>query len=96
MHEDIKTFSLDGEIGDSNLIEGKERLINFLEVSMRDCGAVPVLDIEPQFTLDYQPDKETYKFMLTLYGVHVGEEAAWETAGLMSGRKIMKHIQKPK
>jgi hypothetical protein len=96
MHEDIKTYTLDGEVDDKNLIETKERLVDFMENMIREHGAVPVLDMEPQFTLDYKSDKELYEFKLTLYGVYVGKDEAWEIAGLMNGKPIMRHIRKPK
>lgn len=92
MHDEVKRFPLDGEIVDSsNLVQAKERLVNFVETQMRDHGFVPTLDLEPQFTLDYNLDTETYRFQLSVYGVHVGEEKAWQTAGMMSGKLILKH-----
>jgi hypothetical protein len=96
MHEDIKTFTLDGKIDDSNLVQGKDRLIEFVETQMRDLGAVPVLDLEPQFTLDYIPELERYDFKLTLYGITVGEEDAWQIGGMMNGKLIPRYIPKDK
>ena len=93
MHEDIKTYTLEGEVDDTNLIATKERLVHFMENMMREHGAVPVLDIEPQFTLDYIESKQLYSFKLTLYGVYVGGEEAWQLAGLMNGKPIMRHNQ---
>lgn len=68
MHDDIRAFRLEGEISDDNLVETKERLIRFVEVQMYDEGYAPVLDLGEHFTLDYQPDTETYQFRLTVYG----------------------------
>lgn len=97
MHDEIHKFSLDGQIGDANLVEAKERLVLFLEDKMRDEGFVPALDIEPQFTLDYRPKDETYDFILTVYGIWVGRESACNTiAGMMSGKPIMKFIPSDK
>lgn len=90
MHDEIIKFSLDGEISDSNIVESKDRHVQFLETQMRDSGAVPALDLEPQFTLDYDAEKESYRFVLTVYGIEVGEEAAWQTAGIMAGKPIMR------
>lgn len=95
MHEDIKTFSLEGELKDSNLVKIKETLIRELESMMRDNGYAPVLDIEEQFTLDYEGDREIFKFRLTMYGVPV-EGNAWRVAGTMHGKQIMRYIMKPK
>jgi hypothetical protein len=91
MHDEVKRFPLDGEIVDSgNLVTAKERLVNFVETQMRDEGYVPVLDLEPQFTLDYNLDTEGYSFKLSVYGVHVGKEGAWQSAGMMNGKMITK------
>ena len=95
MHDDIKTFSLDGEVSDNNLVEAKERLIMSLEGMMRDHGCVPVLDLDPQFTLDYKPERELYEFKLTIYGVKIEEEEdSWETVGMMHGKPIMRYCGK--
>lgn len=92
MHDDINKFSLDGEIKDSgNIVEQRERLVNFLETQMRDEGIVPALDLEPQFTLDYNSETEGYNFQLTVYGIEVGKEEAWQVAGVMSGKPIAKY-----
>lgn len=91
MHDEISKFSLDGEINDtSNIVQQKERLVNFLETQMRDEGCVPALDLEPQFTLDYNRESETYNFTLSVYGIEIGKEEVWQTAGVMGGKMIMK------
>lgn len=97
MHDDIKTFTLEGELADSNLVQEKDRLVEFLEGQIRDLGSVPVLDLEPQFTLEYLPKSETYEFTLTIYGVPIeGEDDAWSLAGMMNGKIIPKDTQKDK
>lgn len=96
MHDDIKRFSLDGEIGDSNVVEAKERLVAFLESQMRDNGCVPCLDLEPQFTRSYNVESETYDFELSVYGIHVGRTKACDLAGIMGGKMISKSTPKPR
>lgn len=95
MHDDIEKFTLDGEVADNNLVEHKERLIMSLETVIRDKGFVPVLDIDPQFSLDYIPQESKYNFKLTIYGVEV-KENAWQIAGLMNGKVITRYIPKPR
>lgn len=90
MHDEIKKFSLEGELQDTNLVTIKERLVFSLESLMRDYGFVPALDLEPQFTLDYKPDAQAYEFTLSVYGVHVGKEQAWSVSGVMDGKPIQK------
>lgn len=91
MHDEVRRFPLDGEIADaSNLVETRDRLVYFVETAMRDHGFVPALDLEPQFTLDYDLDKETYKFVLSVYGIYLGREESWRCVGVMSGKKIMR------
>lgn len=96
MHDDIERFSLDGEIDSANLVEAKDRLVRFLETSMRDAGFVPALDLEPQFTRDYNPETEKYDFQLSVYGIKVGRAKACEAAGMMGGKMITSSIPKRK
>jgi len=96
MHDDIERFSLDGEIDSSNLLEAKERLVRFIETSMRDAGFVPALDLEPQFTREFNPETEKYNFQLSVYGIKVGRAKACEAAGMMNGKIISSSIQRPR
>ena len=96
MHDDIERFSLDGEIDSSNLVEAKDRLVHFLEQSMRDSGYVPALDLEPQFTRSYNPETEKYDFELSVYGIKVGRAKACETAGMMGGKMIALSTPNPR
>lgn len=96
MHEDIRKFSLEGDLSDTNIVETKERLVHHIENLMRDYSYVPALDLEPQFTLDYLPDANGFKFTLTVYGIKTDKEKAWSTGGIMSGKEIPKYIPKPK
>jgi len=96
MHDEIERFALDGEIDSSNLVEAKDRLVHFLEQSMRDAGFVPALDLEPQFTREYNPETEKYNFQLSVYGIKVGRTRACELAGVMGGKTILSSTQRPK
>jgi hypothetical protein len=91
MHEEIKKFSIQGIVGDeADVVQNKENLILFVEGDMRDEGYVPVLDMDPQYTQQYQPVNNWFEFALSVYGVHVGEDKAWDVAGMMNGKMIMK------
>lgn len=94
MHDDIIRYSLDGKISDTNVVQEKERLIHFMENQMRYDGVVPSLDLDPQFTWEYNSHSESYDFTLTVYGTHVGTEKAWKTAGTMAGTTIDRYSRK--
>jgi hypothetical protein len=95
MHEDIRKFSLEGEVTETNMTKTKERLVHHIESLMRDYSYVPALDLEPQFTLDYLDDG-AFKFSLSVYGIKVAKEKAWSTGGIMSGKEIPKYTPQPK
>lgn len=74
-HKKIKEFHIDGVIDDDSKIPSiRERYEMILVDMMRSQGYVPHLDIEPAFSLEYQDSK--YKFLLTVYGVHIGKARA--------------------
>lgn len=86
MHDEIIRYSLEGTMTEINIVEQRERLIHNLENQMRDVGAVPVLDLDPQFTLDYEPESETYNFSLTVYGTWT--EDASGVSGVCEGKPV--------
>ena len=94
MHDEVIRYFIDGEMVDGNIVEQKQRLVDFLESQMRDDGVVPSLDLDPQFTLDYNASKETYNFSLSVYGVWIGERESWQTSGVTSGKTISRHTPK--
>jgi hypothetical protein len=74
-------------------LQTRERLIHDVEAGMRDEGFIPILDLIPQFTREYDADTETFSFTLSVYGTHVGEENSWQQAGMMNGRLVEKYSQ---
>jgi hypothetical protein len=96
MHDEIRKFSLEGLLGEPNIVSTKERLVDHVENMMRDYSYVPALDIEPQFTLDYSPEDEGFTFTLSVYGVQVEKEKAWSTGGIMGGKEIPKYTPQHK
>lgn len=96
MHDEIRKFSLEGVLGEPNIVSTKARLVDYVERLMRDYSYVPALDLEPQFTLDYSPEDEGFKFTLSVYGVQVEKEKSWSTGGIMSGKEIPKYTPQPK
>lgn len=97
MHDDIRKFSLEGEVSDrANLVTHRDELVRCVEDMMREEGFAPALDLDPQFTLDYDPSKESYAFVLTVYGIEVGEDQAWQAAGMMCGKLITRSTPTPR
>jgi hypothetical protein len=94
VHYDIESFSLEGTINETALTEHRERLILWVESDMRDRGFVPVLDLEPVWSAWFDGDR--YQFKLTIYGVDIGRDEAWTTAGLMNGKRIPRHTVQPR
>ena len=95
MHDEIIRYSMSGQIPDANVVKAKERMTKFLEAQMKDNGCTPVLDLLPQFTLNYDAESETFGFELSVYGVFVGRQA-WQQDGMMNGATIMNSTLRPK
>ena len=73
-HRPIKKFSLEGKIyDDASIWKLKEAYLDLLDFQMRCCGYVTRLDIDPQFTIQYNESSETFSFWLSVYGVYVGK-----------------------
>lgn len=91
MHEEIKRFGHEGFVAEGvNTVDFKDSQVRFVESVMRDEGFVPALDIEAQYTQEYNVDENKFKYQVSVYGMYVGEEEAWRIAGVMSGRTISK------
>ena len=66
---------MDGHIlDDSAFWRLKDQYINLLTTKMRMSGYVPRLDIQPDFTLDYNQEKQYFEFELSLYGIYLGKK----------------------
>lgn len=83
MHDEIKRFYLTGEITSDKFLEAREALIKDVEDNMRDEGYVPVLDLLPQFTRNFNPESEVFNFELSVYGAKCNEERKY--SGVLNG-----------
>jgi hypothetical protein len=54
---------------------------------MRSAGFVPRIDIEPDFTLEY--DGKKYNFTLSLYGIYVGKVNSKKICGIDKNKPIL-------
>jgi hypothetical protein len=88
-HKPIKKFNLSGVIHDeSTLGRLKQEYIRLLESEMRLSGYVPRLDIDPDFTLDYNHNKKYFEFELTVHGIYTGRKQSEWIAGI-DGNKVV-------
>lgn len=94
MHDEIQRFNLNGEISDAEVSRTRDRLVDFVEGMMRDQGFVPALDLEPQFTLDFDPETQQFKFALSVYGVKIDKDKTWSVGGILSGKEIPRYTPK--
>ena len=87
MHENIKRYTIEGNTLDS--MQNRDWLIKSLETQMRDEGYVPSIDLDPQYTLEFDGGLDWFGFKLSVYGVYIGEDESWNVSGVTSGKKIM-------
>jgi hypothetical protein len=74
-HKPIKRFSLEGMIHDEATIGRlKIEYIRLLTTEMRIAGYVPRLDIDPDFTIQYNEKKEYFEFKLSTHGIYTGRK----------------------
>ena len=74
-HRPIKRFGLDGKIhDDADLIRLKQEYLKLVLLQMRLAGYVPKFDIDTDYTLDYNEQKNYFEFELSIYGIYVGKK----------------------
>lgn len=88
-HRPIKRFGLNGVIIDDSAIPRlQQEYIKLLVSEMRLSGYVPRFDIDPQFSLVYNENKETFDFKLSVYGVYIGRKKSEWTLGIDGTKAI--------
>jgi hypothetical protein len=87
IHRSIKRFHLEGQIYDDALIPRLQtEYINILNTQMKLQGYAPRLDLDPQFTIEY--NGRSYNFKLSVYGTFVGKKSAECIEGLYGSKTI--------
>ena len=96
-HKSIKTFTVEGIIKDDAAI-GRLRLeIERLKtLQMRELGYVPRLDMDPNFTIQYNNTKEHFEFILTIYGTYLGKRKSQCIMGIDGTLLVPTHKNKLK
>jgi len=94
MHEDVVRFEQKGHTLDAALVS--KWLVDEFERELRDKGFVPSIDNDPQLTVEYLPSEEMFEYTLSVFGVKVDKDKAWEISGVSRGKTVMKHTQPSK
>ena len=90
LKRNIKSFLISGVIkDDAGIGKAREMYERLLLQDMRMKGYVPVLDLEPQFSIKYNQEKDNYSFFLEMFGVYLGRKKAQEIEGF-SGQQFFK------
>jgi hypothetical protein len=88
-HRPLKKFNLSGVIYDDSVVGRlKSEYVRLLTSEMRLTGYAPRLDIEQDFTVDYNEKKKCFEFELTIYAVHVGKRKSEWIDGI-DGQKVI-------
>jgi hypothetical protein len=88
-HKPIKRFNLCGIIhDDSALIRLKTEYVRLLTIEMKIAGYVPRVDINTDFTIEYNHKNKYFEFELSIYGVYVGKKKSEWIAGVDETRII--------
>ena len=97
LKKNIKSFLISGVIGDdAGIGKAREMYERILLQDMRSKGYVPVLDLEPQFSIKYNQAKNNYSFFLEMFGVYVGKRKALEIEGFSGQQFYKKPLDKKK
>ena len=86
-HKNIKRFQVRVQFkDDSDMIRVRAQYESLLTQDMRGKGYVRVLDLDPNFSVEFSG--ETWVFLMTLYGIYVGKKKAWQYEGTTQGKLI--------
>jgi hypothetical protein len=94
-HRPIKKFGIDGIISDeSSIVRLRSEYSKLLDSEMRLSGYVPRLDINQDFTIQYNIEKEYFEFKLSAYAIYVGKKKSKWISGIDETRVV--YTQKSK
>jgi hypothetical protein len=94
-HKPIKRFSLSGNIHDeAALWRLRVEYRKLLETEMRLSGYVPRIDINQDFTVDYNYEKKYFEFELSIYAIYVGKKKSEWIAGVDETKVIYTQVSK--
>lgn len=89
MNKKLKSFGMQGQIHDDSAIPRlRKQYEHMIEDDMRIQGYVPILDLDIQFSLEYDESADIYNFDIVLYGIYVGKKKAFLYEGF-SGQTLI-------
>jgi hypothetical protein len=83
----IRRFKVDGLLTETAMEKAQLASRSLLIGMMKDEGFVPLIDLDPVFKTKYLGG-EKYEFSLTMHGVFVGKDIAWQFAGMLDGKLL--------
>jgi hypothetical protein len=96
-HKPIKIYNLEGSIYDDSILWRLRIEYSDLLVSeMRVAGYVPRLDINEDFTIEYNEKIKGFNFKLSMYGVYVGKRKSEWIYGINETTVIPIHQSRSK
>jgi hypothetical protein len=96
-HKPIKKFNLSGVIYDESAIGRlRQEYTRLIESEMRLSGYVPRLDIDIDFTIDYNEKKKYFEFEITVHGIYTGRKQSEWIEGIDVSRPIYTQKSKSK
>jgi len=88
-HKAIKRFNLSGIIHDESAIERlRAEYKRLIILEMRLNGYVPRLDIDIDFTIDYNENKKYFEFEISIHGVYTGRRQSEWIEGIDGSKAI--------
>lgn len=89
MNKKLKSFGMQGQIHDDSAIPRlRKQYEHIIEEDMRSQGYVPILDLDIQFSLEYEESSDIYNFDIVLYGIYVGKKKSYQYEGF-SGQALI-------
>lgn len=82
-HKPIKKFGLSGNIyDDADMVRLRMEYVKLVLMQMRLAGYVPKFDIDTDYTIQYNYDKQYFEFELSIYGIYVGKKKSHWILGI--------------
>jgi hypothetical protein len=96
-HKPIKKFGFEGIIyDDSAIVRLRDEYTNLIYTQMKLSGYVPRLDINQDFTIEYNDKAKHFEFILSIYGTYVGKKKSEWITGIDGNTVIYTQQSKSK